>query len=211
NRLRFNGALFSQEWEDFQFSLLGANGLTEIKNANQARINGLEMDMSWAATNQLTLSGGAAFLDSELTENYCGFVDANGNPETNCPDPEAPDGTQLPVTPKFKGNLTARYKFPLGSFDAHVQGSFVHVGKRKSDLRLVERDILGDLDSYNVADFSAGMGNGTYNVELFVSNAFDERAEIGKFALCAEAVCGPQTYIVTNLPRSFGVRFGQKF
>ena len=39
NRLSFNGSVFRQDWEDFQFSILGANGLTEIKNANQARIN----------------------------------------------------------------------------------------------------------------------------------------------------------------------------
>ena len=31
NRLRFNGALFSQEWEDFQFSFLGENGLTKSR------------------------------------------------------------------------------------------------------------------------------------------------------------------------------------
>jgi iron complex outermembrane recepter protein len=212
NRFRFNGALFSQEWEDFQFSLLGQNGLTEIKNANQARINGVEIDATWVATDQLSFSGGAAWLDSELTENYCGFInEATGQPETNCDDPESPEGTQLPITPKFKGNVTARYEFPLGSFDAHLQGSVIHVGKRWSDLRVLERGIIGELDSYTTADFSAGMGNGVYNVELFINNATDERAEITRFAQCAEAVCGEQTYIVTNLPRTIGVRFGQKF
>ena len=212
NRFRFNGAVFSQEWEDFQFSLLGQNGLTEIKNANQARINGIEADVTWVATDQLTLSGGAAWLDSELTENYCGFVnEETGQPETVCDEPEAPEGTQLPVTPKFKGNMTARYEFPMGSFDAHLQASVIYVGKRWADLRVLERGIIGELDSYTTADFSAGMGNGTYNVELFVNNATDERAEITRFAQCAEAVCGEQTYIVTNLPRTIGLRFGQKF
>jgi outer membrane receptor protein involved in Fe transport len=220
NSLRFNGAVFSQEWEDFQFSLLGLNGLTDIKNANQARINGIEMDVSWLVSNGLTLNGGVAYLDSELTENYCGFVDEETDqPVTNCPvgselaldGPEAPTGTQLPVTPRFKGNLTARYEFPIGSFDAHLQGAVVHVGKRWADLRVEERAILGRMPSYTTYDFSAGMGNGTYNVELFVNNATDERAEVTRFSQCAEAVCGEQTYIVTNLPRHFGVRFGQKF
>lgn len=220
NSLRFNGAVFSQEWEDFQFSLLGLNGLTDIKNANQARINGIEMDVSWLVTDGLTLNGGVAYLDSELTENYCGFVDEETDqPVTNCPvgselaldGPEAPTGTQLPVTPRFKGNLTARYEFPIGSFDAHLQGAAVHVGKRWADLRIEERAILGRMPSYTTYDFSAGMGNGTYNVEVFVNNATDERAEVTRFSQCAEAVCGEQTYIVTNLPRHFGVRFGQKF
>jgi outer membrane receptor protein involved in Fe transport len=41
----FNGAVFSQVWDDFQFSLLGANGLTEINNAGAAQIDGIEMDV----------------------------------------------------------------------------------------------------------------------------------------------------------------------
>ena len=66
NRFRWNGALFTQDWEDFQFSFLGQNGLTIIQNANQARINGLEMDATWAVGGGLVLNGGVAFIDSEL-------------------------------------------------------------------------------------------------------------------------------------------------
>ena len=55
NRLTFNGAAFNQIWDDFQFPVLGQNGLTEIRNANQARIRGLEMDVNWAATYNLKL------------------------------------------------------------------------------------------------------------------------------------------------------------
>ena len=61
NRLSFNGSVFRQDWEDFQFSILGANGLTEIKNANQAQIDGLEMDVNFAASYNLQLSAGVAF------------------------------------------------------------------------------------------------------------------------------------------------------
>src|SRR5207342_2853763 len=172
NRLTFNGSLFHQEWKDFQFSILGANGLTEIKNANQASIDGLEMDVNWAATYNLQLGAGAAFYDAKLTENYCGFTDDNGNPVTDCPDPEAPDGTQLPVTPKFKGNLIARYNFNMGSFDSFVQGAVVHVGDRKSDLRLLERDILGDLPAYTTADLSAGISKNSWSLSVYVNNVF---------------------------------------
>jgi len=224
NRFRWNGALFTQDWEDFQFSFLGQNGLTIIQNANQARINGLQMDATLAVGGGLVFNAGVAFIDAELTEDYCGLADpVTSKPVTSCPagvedpifgefaGPEAPEGTQLPVSPKFKGNLTARYEFPLGNFDAHLQGALTYVGKRWADLRLAERAALGELDSYSVFDFAAGIDNGTYSVELFVGNAFDERGEVTRFAQCAELVCGFQTYVVTNPPRSFGVRFGQKF
>lgn len=212
NRFRWNGALFTQKWEDFQFSFLGQNGLTIIQNANQGRINGLEMDATWAVGSGLVLNGGVAFIDSELTEDYCGTADpVTSKPITVCDEPLAPKGTELPVSPKFKGNVTARYEFPLGSFDGHVQGALVYVGKRWADLRIDARNIIGELDSYQVFDFAAGVDNGTYSLELFIGNAFDERGEVTRFAQCAEAVCGFQTYVVTNPPRSFGVRFGQKF
>ncbi|MET0718396.1 MAG: TonB-dependent receptor [Pseudoxanthomonas sp.] len=221
NSLSFNGSVFRQEWKDFQFSILGANGLTEIKNANQARITGAEMELNWAATYNLNISGGAAFYDAKLTENFCGFTDDDGNPVTDCPDPEAPDGTRLPVTPEFKGNLTARYNFDIGGFQAYVQGGAVHVGQRTSDLRILERGILGELPSYTTADFSAGIAKDSWALDLFISNAFDERAVISRFTQCGETICGAsgvvaeypngQIYTVTNQPRTVGIRFSQKF
>jgi iron complex outermembrane receptor protein len=210
-RLTFNGAVFQQDWEDFQFAILGQNGLTEIKNANQAEIRGLEADISWAATYNLRLSGGIAIYDAKLSENYCGFTDADGNPETNCASPESPSGTRLPITADFKGNLTARYTFEVGSFEAHVQGQVLHEGKRSTDLRTAERAILGDLGAYTLFDLTAGFGRNNWDVDFYVKNVFDERAELSRFAQCAEAVCGEQAYTVVARPRTFGVRFSQDF
>src|SRR3990167_4282731 len=118
--LRWNGAVYLERWDDFQFSILGANGLTEIKNAAQARIRGIETDIIWRPTEGLTISGGGAWTEAELTANYCGFTTPTGTPVTKCATPQAPKGTELPVTPRFKGNLTVRYEFMLGEVDAHA-------------------------------------------------------------------------------------------
>ena len=211
NAFRFNGAVFQADWDNFQFSFLGANGLTEIKNAANARIRGVEADFDWAATAGLTLSGGVAFYDAELTDNYCGELDAAGRPITNCADPQAPAGTQLPVTPKFKGNLTARYEWTAGEFDAHVQGTYAYHGSAFPDLRIAEREILGEQDAYGIADLSAGVTRGTYTLNLFVSNLTDERADQFRSAQCAVSTCGERYYVYTNVPRTFGVRFSQRF
>lgn len=210
-RLVFNGAVFEQDWEDFQFAILGQNGLTEIKNANNARIRGIEADLSWAATYNLTLSSGLAFYDAELTENYCGFTDADGNPVTVCADPEAPSGSRLPITARFKGNAIARYDFEAGGFDAYFQGVLTHEGDRRSDLRLAEAAILGDLDAYTLFNLSAGLGKGNWNLDFYVKNVFDERAELSRFTQCAEAVCGDQAYTVVAPPRTYGIKFSQDF
>jgi iron complex outermembrane receptor protein len=228
NRLRLNGAVFSQTWDDFQFSILGAQGLTEIKNAGAARINGVELDATWAVTDGLGISAGVAWLDSELTEHYCGFADENGNPVTSnpCPfpdedddgnpiivlqDPEAFKGTPLPVTPEWKANATVRYEFPMGDFETYVQGAVIYVDERRTDLRDFENSILGNMPSYTTADFSAGFGRNNWRLEMFVTNAFDELAETGRFAQCAESVCGEQTYIVPQRPRTVALKFSQTF
>ncbi|HEX7113431.1 MAG TPA: TonB-dependent receptor [Mizugakiibacter sp.] len=234
NRLSFNGSVFRQTWKDFQFSILGANGLTEIKNANQARIDGLETELNWAATYNLQLSAGLAWYDAKLTANYCGFTDLAGNPVTDCPagtinpltgdpvsGPEAPKGTQLPVTPRFKGNLIARYTFDLGDKEAFVQGAVVHVGERQSDLRLFERGLLGPLKPYTLADISAGIHKNSWSVDVYVNNLFDKRTQLTKYTECAEAVCAAhgvvpqypngQVYTITSQPRTIGIRFTQEF
>ena len=215
-RLVFNGAVFQQDWEDFQFSILGQNGLTEIKNANNGRIRGLEMDLRWAATYNLTLTGGVAFYDAELTENYCGLAEPDGTPVTECADPDwefdrAFEGTQLPVTAPFKGNLTARYEFEHAGFDVHFQGRVVHEGERETDLREGIREILGTLDAYTMLDLSAGFGRGSWNLDLYVKNATDERAELSRFTQCAETTCFAQPYDVIAQPRTWGLRFSQEF
>ncbi|MFO0029805.1 MAG: TonB-dependent receptor [Pseudomonadota bacterium] len=211
NTLAFNGAVFLEKWDDFQFALLGANGLTEIKNANQAEIRGLEMDLQWAVSYNFTMTGGVAFYDAELTENYCGRTDSAGRPITACAEPQAPEGTQLPITAKVKGNVTGRYNFDWGDRAAYVQGAVVHEAERKSDLRLVERGILGDLPAYTTLDVSAGFGKDDWKVDFYVRNLTDKRGEVSRFAQCAEAVCGQQVYIVPIQPRIFGVRFSQEF
>ncbi|MEO8225433.1 MAG: TonB-dependent receptor, partial [Gammaproteobacteria bacterium] len=123
----------------------------------------------------------------------------------------APEGTKLPVTPDFKANLTGRYQFELGVLDAHLQGSLVYVGERESDLRTFENDIVGRLPSYTLTNFAVGVGKDSWEVELFVNNAFDEYAEFSRYTECAEAKCGPQTYSVVAPPRLIGLKFSQEF
>ena len=223
NAFVFNGALFRADWEDFQFSYLGQNGLTEIRNANSAQVDGLELDLSWAASYNLQISGGFAWYDARLTRNYCGWIRPDGEPETVCPPgtlnpngdpvdgPQAASGTRLPITPRFKGALNARYTWDLAGGEAYWQASASHVGNRRVDLREAETALLGTLDAYTTADVSVGWSKDSWSIDLFLKNAFDERAEMSRFAQCAALTCGNQPYTVIAQPRTFGIRFSQSF
>ncbi len=213
-RLRFNGAFFWLKWDDFQYSFLGENGLTNITNAGGARIWGIESDVLWAATDSLLLSGGISILDAELAEDFCKSVDADGEPLplSLCALNEAASkGTGLPSVPDYKLNLTARYSFDVRSYGAYVQSSLVLQGSTRSALIPFEQSVLrGRNRNYELVDFSAGLEGERFHVEVFVDNAFDKRADITRFTQCDPNICS-RTYIATNAPRSVGIRFGQRF
>ncbi|MEQ8179216.1 MAG: TonB-dependent receptor [Amphiplicatus sp.] len=232
NTFVLNGAFFYQKWKDFQFPILGLNGLTEVQNAAQARIYGFEADMTWAPTDRFTLNGAVSVINSELSENFCGFFDADRNPVTDCPqavddpdtigdetgDPEAPSGTRLPVVPKFKGTMTARYEFPIGAMTGHVQSSVSGQTDSPSNLLVVDQDIIGDQEGFVLVDFTAGVRQDNWRLEMYVTNAFDERPDLISFVGCAITTCGivgPQgtngIYSGTARPRTYGIRFGQQF
>ncbi|HYE27865.1 MAG TPA: TonB-dependent receptor [Allosphingosinicella sp.] len=225
NTIRFNGALYQLDWSDMQLSFLGANGLTEIRNVGNARIRGAEFDLFVRPVRGLTLSFGGSVNNAKITNDFCLIA----NEDFDCSRPGsdgtpnallAPAGTRLPITSRFKANLLARYEFPLGALDAHIQANYLHEGPRTSDLRLFERAILGPLDDYDTVDLSAGITNGRWSAELFVKNLMDVNGATGNTIQCTESVCGdpggataigPKIYTYVIRPRLIGIRVGTKF
>lgn len=203
--VRWNGAVYWEDWKDFQFSFLGSNSLTVIANAGQARIRGVESDLNWLVTDSLTLTAAASYNDAELTSPYC--KDPNDCANTL----QAPKGQQLPITPPFKANATARYEFNWGNMDAHVQGSLVYQDSSWADLRTNDRDILGKQPSFAQVDFSGGIQQDNWFIDLSLLNAFDEREQLYRYSECTAGTCGSVPYIVTNRPRTIELRIGQKF
>jgi iron complex outermembrane receptor protein len=138
--LRFDGDVYWENWNDFQFSFLGANSFTQISNAGNAVIKGIEADVVWKPIDGLTLSGAGNADDAQLVSNFCGPI-VNGVVVTQCPgpldpdEPQAPKGQQLPMDPKYKANATARYETPFGTWLGYVQGSVVYQSSQWPDLR----------------------------------------------------------------------------
>ena len=212
-RVRFNGALFLEKWKDAQFAISGANGITEILNAGRAEIRGVESDLHWAVSRNLTLSASATFIHTELKTNACKKASADFScTEVNGDGNKvlAPAGTRLPVSPLFKANLIARYQFPLGSFDAHLQGALVTQGDVIPALDVADAQALGNQPAYSSFDFTAGVQRGNWSAEFFIDNAFDKRGEANRFSNCTPSVC-TTPYIIPTQPRSIGLSFNQHF
>jgi iron complex outermembrane receptor protein len=186
--LVFNGALFREDWEDFQFSYLGQNGLTEIRNANQAQDRrpgaGPQLGGQLQPADQRRLR----LVRRQADRNYCGWLRPMANrkpcarparwtPTANVVDgPQAASGTQLPITPRFKGALNARYTFDLAEGEAYWQASAVACGQAPGGPARSRNRVAGHPRRLHLADVSAGWRKDSWSIDLFLKNAFDERA-----------------------------------
>lgn len=211
SRLRWNGAVFYERWKGVQLAVAGQQGISSIVNVGDARVKGIETEVNWLALDNLTLSASGTYVDARTLQNFCNADIVTEAVTHDCANPNAPAGTQLPVTPKIKMNGTARYKFNVGDYDSFLQGSIVHQGSATSQLDVLKNQEMGDLPGFTTFDFSAGTGMHNWKAEAYIENAFDKRGELDRIAQTAGAYSFENYHVYPIKPRIFGIKFGQKF
>jgi len=118
-----NASLFHNQYKDIQLSVFSAydsNGdgtddafFGDFTNAGKATVQGLELELQWLATERLSISGNAAWLDAEYDEFITRGVDVS-------------DAQIMTNAPKLSGALTLGYTWPAfgGELAARVTGSY---------------------------------------------------------------------------------------
>lgn len=118
NRLRWNGAVFYWDVDDLQISAVGGGGnLIQLINSDNAVGYGFETEIEYLATEELFLTLGFAYNNTELKDDdlavgvcaQCTVLDplnANGQALV--------DGNPLPQAPEWTLNFTAEYSKPIG-------------------------------------------------------------------------------------------------
>jgi outer membrane receptor protein involved in Fe transport len=205
--LRFNGALFDEEWHGVQYALSppGFAGVTIIDNAGDARSYGLEGDVAWRPIERLTLTASGTVLHAALTQNFCNF-DSSGLP-TGC----APKGTRLPVQPDYKVNAGARYEFTALSFKSFIEGDLQAQGQSTSALFTADEASLGPTGAFATFDLSAGFGKDNWQFTVFAQNLFDERGILSINTDCVVSICGAFPLNYYAKPRFIGAKISAKF
>ena len=219
NHLRFNGAVYYEQWKNFQFGFPGPYLSEVIANAGGADVKGLELNVEAVPISGLTLSLGSAYNNAKLTENYCGTFNADGAPISSNPclntagtviPALAPIGTRLPYTPLVKFNATARYTFPLLGQTGFVEADEVYQTAVSPALKVSDSTQLGEQPAYGLTNMFIGVDRGSWSAELLVKNVFDRRAILSTYAEAGSAE-GLATYSTVATPRLIGVQFSQKF
>jgi iron complex outermembrane receptor protein len=205
--LRFNGAVFDEEWKGVQYALSppGFLGVTLIYNAGNARSYGIEGDVAWRATEHLTLSASGTALNAYLTTTFCNY-NSSGAP-TEC----APAGTKLPVQPNYKVNASARYEFSVMDYKSFVEGDLQTQGPSNSALFTADEANLGPTNAFTTFDLSAGFGKDNWTFQIFAQNLFDSRGVLSINTDCAISICGAYPLDYLSKPRFIGAKLSAKF
>ncbi len=209
--MRWNGALFWEDWNNFQFSFLGPNSVTIIANGGDARIKGVESSVQWVPTHNLMLSTDFTLMDPVLTKNYYGCIVGVSCP-TPLPPVQTPAGTNLPVAPKFKGNIVARYYLPLiDNWKPYVQLTGMYQNQTASVLLTSQDKVIGNMPAYALFNLKIGANavNGMH-ADLYISNLMNRHVQLSRFTESNPSL-DSQVYIVPAQPRTFGIEFGVDF
>ncbi|MFT7288808.1 MAG: iron complex outermembrane receptor protein [Halieaceae bacterium] len=106
--LRVNANYFMSRTEDAQLNATTNGGASfPIQNAGDVHVDGLEMEITWAPTDGLTLFANAAFMDSEFKNLDPGAAPAQSEIIFNNPNPTPPQ------TPDYAYTVGFDYRLPL--------------------------------------------------------------------------------------------------
>jgi outer membrane receptor protein involved in Fe transport len=192
HRATFDFDLYDIEWKGIQ-TTQNVNGINQLVNAGNARIQGAETSFSYRVTDPFTVSGSAAYTDAQLTS----AAPVLGVFYT---------GARLPLSPKYNFALAANYNYTWGQNHGWVNLQDVWVGDRTSGYAGSVTNILYKMGAYNTVNFNAAIVFPN-NIELdgYVKNVFDVRGELGANTL--NNVFNPfaGVPVVLSLPRTVGL------
>ena len=229
HRLQVNLAAYQIDWSNIQMTVFDQNisNQTFTTNLTDARIRGVEGDLAYRATRELTFNTAFSYNDSKLTKYRKATTVV------------LPLGSPLALSPKFQFNIRLNYQTELASgYKPFFQLAFHHVGPSISDdisnvdiryqssnptlgyaasIPVTYNGVLvrpGDvvkplpvsqkLAGYSTLSGSFGVAKDNYRIEVYGENLTDARPEIYKSANDGEL------RVTTTRPLTVGLRFSYK-
>lgn len=207
-QLRFNGAAYIVDWDDFQYGFLNftISNLTIIRNAGNARTKGFEFDIDWSATENLLLSLAGSYNDSKTQTDF--WIDEE-EAGTEVP-PDSPAGLPMPYVPELQYTAIGRYSFQAGSMPMFAQVAWSWRDGAWNDLEVTNRR-RDRMSSYGVLNLSAGVEKDNWSLTLFANNLSNEKGQIDITDPGYYSPSGQDYNEVWIRPRSYGIRWSQRF
>jgi iron complex outermembrane receptor protein len=192
-RVTLNGAFFYNDYKDqqqrVQFPGLplgsGANPRAGVVNAANVNVYGVEIDASWAPTDNLFFSASYAYTDGEYddfvleeVQNQSGAVLGDDDFASVSISSQAKSGSKngdftgndTPGNPDHALSLLGKYQRTLtGDTDWYTQATATYQGERWADIaNLVE------LEDYWLVNAQVGLEAERWNVAVYAENLLDD-------------------------------------
>lgn len=212
NSVSLNGAIFTQTVDDLQTSRLIEGTInTETFNAGTLDTRGIELNVTWAATDLLTLDSAVTWLDTEINDLiqpcYPGQTAALGcNLVTPQGIQQDVSGNDMVLAPELSYNVSARLDFPLDSMPFTAYAMLVYTYQDDIAYSLTYDPKLVQSD-YGLVDAFVGIEDkeGHYSVALFGKNLTDEF-----FDSSLSTAVGAQGRVLGRTTRNAQTYFGLK-
>ena len=199
-RLHFNGAVYWLDWTDIQQIFTDPVFAFEfITNQGDARIQGLELELTAQLSEDLRLQAGGSYQHARLTSD--GFIPVGGDPRV-----QPLDGNDIPNVPRFQGSAALIYSRPLTTaIGATYRLDLSYRDDVTNAFNSADPGLL-NLDEYFLLNLRAILDYENWTLTAFIRNVTDERAQIDgvNFNLFP-------TQITTIRPRTFGASLRYDF
>jgi iron complex outermembrane receptor protein len=176
-RVRFNGAAFTYEEKNPQFSAIGgATNGTLLVNADKGEAYGVEFDGEFQVTENLLVTAGYSYNHTKIKDKdlavavcaQCTVTDPlNGSGQAMV------NGNPFPNAPKYVLNFTARYAYPIGDGELFAYTDWFKQGYTNVFL-------YQSKEFYSKGDFEGGLKlgyakqDGAYEIAAFARNITNE-------------------------------------
>lgn len=164
-RLTASGAIYQIDWSDIQVSQFAdsATGLrfTYRGNGGEARVKGVEFEMTAQPADGLQFGLGLSYNDSKLTQDLPIPTQGLAN------DP-------LPYVPEWTGSVNARYSRPIldGEWEVFAGGDWSYTDETSNRLRSTDR-YYRKLEAYDILNLRAGIQGNGWTTVVSVDNVLD--------------------------------------
>jgi iron complex outermembrane recepter protein len=197
-RLAVRAAAYYNDWSNVQTDQYRASGLPFTSNVGDARIHGLEGELSYEWPWGLTIQLNGLVSDSALR---------NPNPDFA---PLSTVADRLPGVPNTSGGMLAVYERPLNDrFSLRLVGEASYVGRSRISFDAAS---AARTDNYLRSKVAAELSTDNWRITAFVTNPFNYDADTfaygNPFSFSGDNGVRQAT---PQRPRTMGLRLGAKF
>ena len=198
NRLRVNVAGYTIRWSDTQVRAVDATGAFPFTtNAGRVTIDGVEAEIDASLARGLEVNLGGSYQNARLKDDQPTIPN---NPNLGRA------GDTLPNVPKFQGNASISYDFPLtDTYAATLRADINYRGRTKTQFSTTSPFNV-PLDSYAAVNLRATVHSPLWSASLFVRNLTDTRAQIDAIASDQDPLAR-----ITIRPRTYGLSVTRNF